>query len=61
MNYTLLTNGVVRNAAGKIVAYFDRDAGTLEISGYTSLYNNIDTESLMFDVLVHVVGKDYLV
>jgi len=60
MNYTLSTNGIVRNTSGKIVAYFDKDAKTLDISGYTQTYQNIDTESLMFDVLVHIAGNKYM-
>lgn len=45
--HTLYRNGSIRNAAGKLVAFYDEDAGTLVIDGKVQTFYPIDAEHAM--------------
>lgn len=45
--HTLYVNGVIRNAAGKLVAFYDAEDKTLVIDGKPQIFNVIDSDHAM--------------
>jgi len=49
-------NGTIRNAAGKLVAFYDADAEVLHIDGFVQTFHAIDIEHAMDIVGQHAKG-----
>jgi hypothetical protein len=44
---TMFMNGAVRNAAGKLVAFYDFEARVLYVNGIVQEFRNVDMEQAM--------------
>lgn len=44
---TMFSNGAIRNAEGNLIGFFDRQDGTLHISGYVGTFKVIDEAHAM--------------
>lgn len=51
--HTSYANGTIRNAAGKLVAFYDADAGTLLINGMQQTLRVVDLSHAMDLVAQH--------
>lgn len=51
--HTLYANGAIRNAAGRLVAFYDAEAGTLVIDGKAQTFVVADDEQAMDLVALH--------
>lgn len=49
---TLYINGAIRNAAGKLIGFYDAEAGTVVVDGQTQVFSVVDGEHAM-DVVAH--------
>jgi len=50
---TLYVNGTIRNAAGKLIGFYDADANTLVLDGRPETFNVVDSEHAMDLVAQH--------
>jgi len=55
--YTLYAIGCIRDAAGKFVAWYDREEQTLEMDGY-NLFSHVTDDEMALDIVATVLGHN---
>lgn len=55
IKHTLYANGTIRNAAGRLVGFFDSEASTLVLDGHVQVYKVADAAHAMDLVGAYVV------
>ena len=51
IKYTSYANGTIRNAAGKLVAYFDAANETLDVDGWAHTIYGVDSLEFAMDIV----------